>query len=693
MSQKRYGLNQPFGFGRFVLGYAPENDPSVAMLLHPHSGVYQARTGESANDPPVMRTQPVGTWADAASRGYGTAASDADRPTWHPFGVNCTQGVLFNGVDQRLGFAADFGHLFRNRSHAYLFLNVRPTAEATAGTAFYWSTNGSTQSRLGVVFNSGGSAGRLNISARRNDGDSATSRSVDGAFSEGEVLTLAIELDYLGNEVNAWKNETQIIDSVFSSSSPGPSSNTASAAAWLGANAAGSAYYDGLLGHVLVCTPTRKFSAAEIMARQRWMMRQVAFEQVEPPVELTFTPAIEVWKRGSEYRTTWDRSLHDVARATTFYVDPDNGNGSNDGLTPETALKTLTSAITKANLETSAEIILTRAGSGYDGGGGATAVSVPVTIRSPNGLAILSQGIGGQSFTTDEGAGAWSAASHSAVEVYDFAFRDEYGEPMILDAATDLAQCQATPGTFVVVSGRTVVHLSDSRQPDTMVCTATSSTGRRLAFTGASVFLENVAQIGANASNLYVGHAGTTVLAALGCEFHRTRNDSSDNVVFDVDGSSYLVDCLVTDAGADNIDYRDAAGTHVGHEINVRSHRAGRSPGSACNCSTAHDGSKVVRVNGLYRQPRHRAVHDVSAGTESWNVNCEAEAGSQTDNYPPGAWSVGLNDTAAPKMFLENCRASGGADHFQVFGQNSEMHISNMVLTGAVTGSDRISAS
>mgnify|MGYP000867394502 CR=1 FL=1 len=270
--------------------YSPLTDPYVSMFLQPDVGVYRARTGASADDPPVMRTQPVGTWGDAALRGFGTAELNDYRPSWHPFGINCTAGILFNGVDQRLRFAADFAALFRSRSHAYVFLNVRVTAEAAAGTALYWSTNSTSQARLGVVFNSGSSIGRINLSARRNDGDTATSRSVDGAFVDGEVLTLAIELDYLGDKVNVWKNETQIIDSVFSSSTPGPSSDTNSGSAWIGANHAGTAYYDGLLGHVLVCTPTRKFSAAEIMERQRWMMRQVAFEQVEPPAALGFSP-------------------------------------------------------------------------------------------------------------------------------------------------------------------------------------------------------------------------------------------------------------------------------------------------------------------------------------------------------------------------------------------------------------------
>lgn len=686
-----YGYTEGgYGYGATDI-YSPLGDPFAAAFFDPNVGLYEARTGSSATDAVVQRTDSVGTWRSVNGTINGTAATDAARPTWHPFGINSTPGVLFDGTQTRLSFVTNLADLFRNKQYVYVFFVAKPTAEATAGAALFWTTNSTSSARFGATFNSGGLSGRLNIGVRRLDADSITSVNLDSAFTNGEVCCFAVEVGYADGDLNVWKGETQIHDGSISGT-PAASSNTASAAAWVGANNAGTSWYDGQLGHWLVCTTSRKLTTPEIMERQRWMMRQVAFSQITPPAGLSITPAIEVWTNGSTYRTTFDRSLHDVTRAATFYVDPVNGSGLNDGLSELTPLATLTSAITKANLETSAEIILMQAGTGYSGGGGAVAVSVPITIRCRSGLAILSQGVGGRSFVADEGS-TWKATSHSATHVYDFANRNQYGAPQQLTQASTLAECRATRGTFIVDAGTTYVHLFDGRQPDSSVCTTTSTTGRRLNFTGSSVFLENIAHVGSNNNNLYVGHAGNTVLAAVNCEFHHATQASSDNVSFDVDGASYLVNCLVTGAGADNIDYRDGTtGSFVGYEINTQSHQAGRSGASAANCTTAHEGCKVVRVNGRYFRPLHRAVHDVNSGTESWNINCQAEAGTATDNYPPGAWSVGLNDADAPEMYLDNCAAFGSADHFQVFGANSRLYYRNMNLTGTQTGADKMEA-
>lgn len=685
-----YGNRQDgygYGYGNFR-PYDPTLDPFAAAFFDPNVGLYEARTGSSATDAVVQRTDPVGTWRSVNGSINGTAASDAARPTWHPFGINSTPGVLFDGTQHRLSFVTDLADLFRNKQYVYVFFAVKPVSEAVAGTLFAWG-NPASNSRFAVVMNSGGTAGLMQFAIRRLDADSATTRNVTSAFTNGEVCCFATEVGYADGDFNVWKGETMVLDSTIGGT-PGASSDTASGSVWVGANNAGTAWYDGQLGHWLVCTPSRKLTTPEIMERQRWMMRQVAFSQVTPPAGLSFTPAIEVWTNGSTYRTTFDRSLHDVARAVTYYVDPDNGNDSNDGLTTGTALQTLTNIHTLVNAQTSAEVILTRAGTGYTGLSGA-AITKPVTFRCNAGLAIISQGVGGSAFVADQGTTWVTSANHSATHVYDFANRNQYGAPQQLTQASSLSECRATPGTFVVASSKTYVNLSDGRQPDNSISTSTSALAQRLSVTGTQLFMENICTVGISASHLLVSHSGTTDICLIGCQFHHAKSSGGDVVALDMDGRAYLVNCLVTGAGADGIDYKDGPGEdHISYEIDTQSHQAGRTGATACNCTTAHGTAKAVRVNGRYFAPLHRAVHDVNE-TESWNINCQAEAGTATDSYPPGAWSVGLDEAFASEMYLDNCLAFGDADHFQVFGANSRLYYrNNMSLSGTQTGSDKM---
>ena len=111
-------------------------------------------------------------------------------------------------------------------------------------------------------------------------------------------------------------------------------------------------------------------------------------------------------------------------------------------------------------------------------------------------------------------------------------------------------------------------------------------------------------------------------------------------------------------SGQDGYNYHALNGKrpHV-VEINCRAMDCGYS--TSDQCSTAHDGAKIIRVNGSYRRSAASNIADINGNgdsTESWNLGCVAEgAGDGFAN-----WQCGGPDDRGPgaKMWLHKCDAT-----------------------------------
>jgi hypothetical protein len=122
----------------------------------------------------------------------------------------------------------------------------------------------------------------------------------------------------------------------------------------------------------------------------------------------------------------------------------------------------------------------------------------------------------------------------------------------------------------------------------------------------------------------------------------------SDGLVA-VNADVFANNCIVRNNGSDGIDYR--GGTAI--ELNCQATRNGDSPsaGGFNNGSTAHEGAKVLRINGTYTGNANRNVHDVAnlvgSVTQSVNIACVAgDSRVSPGDVSDAAWAFGFNYAA-----------------------------------------------
>lgn len=88
------------------------------------------------------------------------------------------------------------------------------------------------------------------------------------------------------------------------------------------------------------------------------------------------------------------------------------------------------------------------------------------------------------------------------------------------------------------------------------------------------------------------------------------------------------------------------------------------------NCSTAHEGAKVIRVNCDYGYSQGGVVADANANTVSVNIGCVAHSslwfGSDHQNYNVSFWTG-----SGAIMYLIGCRSYGSNYDLSVEGSSS----------------------
>ena len=138
----------------------------------------------------------------------------------------------------------------------------------------------------------------------------------------------------------------------------------------------------------------------------------------------------------------------------------------------------------------------------------------------------------------------------------------------------------------------------------------------------------------------------------------RFEDSGEDAISFRGSGQAFLKNCVATNATNDGFDYRTTVNAI---EIDCRGIDNGTE--EADNGSTAHDSSRVVRVNGVYTG-NYRNIHDVQA-SKSLNFGCTVNtsvgADNENDSFNVGAGFSTISSESC-KVWLFGCNVSGGAN-------------------------------
>lgn len=344
-------------------------------------------------------------------------------------------------------------------------------------------------------------------------------------------------------------------------------------------------------------------------------------------------------------------SLQYVGNGKTYYVSP-SGSDSNDGLTSGTALRTISAARAKSDVD----IIIVKAGFYDDSTGFNNSMShnKNITIKAAPGEDVIISTMRTLTWAKTSGyTNVYNASRSLTTSVYDTSILDSFGDYTKLTAKQSIAEVDATPGSYYFSTPDLYIHTPNSRTPDTSIraCLDVKNFYNDGSYT---TYLEGIKFYGGNAGSVHVGAINNTdkpIVYAKNCEF---KYSSAGAGGFKTLGAfSILQNCLTSRNQLDGNNYhRINQVIPKAIEVNCVSRRNGIGRNvNTDNGSTMHEGGKIIRVNCKYYNNEGPNIHDINAESEAWNLGCECYNSVATT--PLRRTNYRVEDYA--KMWLDSC--------------------------------------
>lgn len=365
--------------------------------------------------------------------------------------------------------------------------------------------------------------------------------------------------------------------------------------------------------------------------------------------------------RAGEVRSSLDVKRLRPSAGTTYYVDLACGDDTDAGTAEVRPLRSLAAACAR----TDARTIMVR---GYGPNRPYFRTLGFSSQTQDKALNVVGYGDQRPYITThdpltfrrvDGMANTFEAGRASVVACVDVA----NGAPGVrLSRVDQVHNCDSLAGSWCQQGSRFFVHAPDSRDltsGDSSQIWALLNVPNFKNVGDHCSYLENLAFYGGvdcvNVSG--ATPAGSTLLMV---DVITAMSDpASGNNVSAWGAESLLSGCEARWSGKDGFNYHALNGCKPrAVEVDCRAIECGTSPSD--QCSTAHDGAKIIRVGGIYRTATAANVADVNgtgSATESWNIGCTAElAGPSFANWQCGSEA---DSGTPPKMWLQNCAAHG----------------------------------
>lgn len=375
------------------------------------------------------------------------------------------------------------------------------------------------------------------------------------------------------------------------------------------------------------------------------------------------------------------------AAGVTYYVNGATGLNTNNGLTPETALKYVNTARAKADVNT---IIVA---SGYytdeTGFNGELTVNKSIAIIAAEGADVTISTA--RKLTWSKTAGrtnVYNATRSLTAAVYDAAVPDVNEDFTKLALVADVTTVDSTPGSYYIDESNVVyVHTVNSRAADTD-CFPMLNVANFQNVGNYQTYLEGIKFHGGNNGCALIScsaSGNTTKLVAVNCEFKYNSGGSGALTMLGAD--SVLVNCVAACAKLDGFNYH-AANSRICSSVEINC--TGRDNGVSYknginNGSTSHDASRAIRVNGIYLRNGGPNLADVS-GAQSWNVGCTVGVSSGASASRRIGIMSGDNTGVGAEIWLDSCTTSAQIPLVVDTGSVAHMHAMTLPSGGTITG-------
>lgn len=384
-----------------------------------------------------------------------------------------------------------------------------------------------------------------------------------------------------------------------------------------------------------------------------------------------FPFTMRIWRQGNvegqNYHNNFDwNGFRNSIIGTTCYVDPVNGNNSNDGSSWLLAKKSVVNAITG----TSANIIQLKPGwYPYSEGLQGTSITRDISLICEDGIATLTTAADQSAvvLTTDgtypntySGIPAFTGRTNIAIDSSNL---NEYGVPIRLTPVADAATVNSTPNSiYLDGTGRVYVRLFDDRAPDDNFYYFRGF-GNLVSSTPSKVFVQNVNFYGASANPSYMNNAtssSTKMCVFVNCRFSYGNDNGSYNTNY---VQSLFFNCGTFYNYEDGFDYIGQGssgfeyyciGSYNGYDNNAN------------NGSTGHNLARVISVGCDYQYNMGKCVQDINEGTYRYCVGVSSGNSRGTVAADQYGFAVG-SGTGTTTMWCLECTATGPQDGWKVF--------------------------
>jgi hypothetical protein len=346
----------------------------------------------------------------------------------------------------------------------------------------------------------------------------------------------------------------------------------------------------------------------------------------------------------------FDVSIMAPTGPVAYYVST-TGNDANDGLSAGAPLRLIQTALAKADVD----VVYVKAGHYTKGYNWMDGPVRNVSVIATGGRVVSSTHQAGLTWALDGTyTNTYKTIRTGTQNCVDTGIIDVNGDYSALTLQASAADVDANPGSWYTDATLVYVRLSDDGvATGTRVRVYTGISNGRIS-AGAHVYAENIDFEGGLSGAALVGGTAPgqdTRGYFKNCTFKYTRLYNGLTV-----GATSLVicqGCVSARNGKDGFNYHvslGAAGNAI--EIDCVSRDNYTVTENTNQASSAHDGAKIVRINGEYYGPGGQTIADV-LGAYSWNLGCHT--------YNAMAGQPNWVADSATKMWCERCTSSGAS--------------------------------
>ena len=328
------------------------------------------------------------------------------------------------------------------------------------------------------------------------------------------------------------------------------------------------------------------------------------------------------------YEVTTDLSSLKNTGGVTYYVSK-NGSDSNSGLSKEEPFENLSTAFKQSDVTTimiEGNQIHQRAKNGSF----FPEINKNINLIGYNGKPKII-GSDNLSFTTNSDFPNVKQAARGGVQrVVDLDNLDRYGDYLELNKVNSLSDCSMNTNSWY--TDGSIVYVNS--QSNNIQCLLNVEVIRGVG--DINIYLKDIEIIGGKRNIRLETSKGSIVLENVRMSYSTQSNGNGLEMV----GGSYVISKNVEISK----EMMDGFNYHVGFngelpyfvEINCISRNNGFEQGTggskSNNGSTAHDGIKGIRINGVYSFNDGGNIADVNEGTETLNLGCIVSDGLQPYN-------------------------------------------------------------